>query len=126
MGTRILSVDDSTTIRRIVGRVAATLGMEMDEAANGIEALAVLEKKGSEIALVVLDVNMPEMDGAETLAAMKKDPRFQSIPVMMLTTESERSRILDFIHAGAANYLVKPFTPDDLSAKIAACLGDFF
>lgn len=126
MANKILSVDDSTTMRRIVGRVVATLGMELLEAANGLEALAILEKQFADIALVVLDVNMPEMDGGQTLLAMKKDPRFQSIPVMMLTTESERARILEFIHDGAANYLVKPFSPDDLAAKMAACLGDFF
>ncbi len=126
MANKILSVDDSTTMRRIVGRVVATLGMEILEASNGLEALAILEKQYADIALVVLDVNMPEMDGGETLLAIKKDPRFQSIPVMMLTTESERTRILDFIHDGAANYLVKPFAPDDLAAKMAACLGDFF
>lgn len=126
MPSKILSVDDSSTIRRIVGRVVATLGMDMVEAANGREAMAVLEQDHADIALVVLDVNMPEMDGGETLAAMKKDPRFQSIPVMMLTTESERGRILEFIQGGAANYLVKPFTPDDLAAKMAACMGDLF
>ena len=126
MANKILSVDDSATMRRIVGRVVATLGMELVEAANGLEAMAVLETQYSDIALVVLDVNMPEMDGGQTLLAMKKDPRFQSIPVMMLTTESERMRILEFIHDGAANYLVKPFAPDDLAAKMAACLGDFF
>ncbi|MBK8792502.1 MAG: response regulator [Holophaga sp.] len=124
--TKILSVDDSATMRRIVGRVVATLGMEMVEASNGLEALAILETQYAEISLIVLDVNMPEMDGHETLLAIKKDERFQSIPVMMLTTESERSRILGFIHDGAANYLVKPFAPDDLTAKIAACLGDLF
>ena len=124
--TKILSVDDSATMRRIVGRVVATLGMEMVEASNGLEALAILEAQYAEISLIVLDVNMPEMDGHETLLAIKKDERFQSIPVMMLTTESERSRILGFIHDGAANYLVKPFAPDDLTAKIAACLGDLF
>lgn len=126
MATKILSVDDSTTMRRIVGRVVATLGMEMVEASNGLEAMAILETQHGEISLIVLDVNMPEMDGHETLLAIKKDERFQSIPVMMLTTESERSRILGFIHDGAANYLVKPFAPDDLTAKIAACLGDLF
>jgi two-component system chemotaxis response regulator CheY len=126
MATKVLSVDDSSTIRRIVGRVVATLGMEMIEAGNGREAMAALEREGGDVALVVLDVNMPEMDGAETLAAIKKDPRFQSIPVMMLTTESERTRILEFIQGGASNYLVKPFTPDDLAAKMAACMGDLF
>lgn len=126
MATKILSVDDSATMRRIVGRVVATLGMEMVEASNGLEALAILEAQSADIALVVLDVNMPEMDGGETLLAIKRDPRFQSIPVMMLTTESERTRILEFIHNGAANYLVKPFSPDDLASKIAASLGDLF
>ncbi|MDP2876950.1 MAG: response regulator [Holophaga sp.] len=126
MPNKVLSVDDSATMRRIVSRVVATLGMEIVEAANGLEAMAILEKQYEDIALVVLDVNMPEMDGSETLLAIKKDPRFQSIPVMMLTTESERTRILDFIHNGAANYLVKPFAPDDLAAKMAACLGDLF
>jgi len=126
MGDKILSVDDSVTMRRIVGRVVATLGMGLLEASNGREALAVLETSWQDVALVVLDVNMPEMDGAETLAAIKADARFQSIPVMMLTTESERARILEFIQQGAANYLVKPFSPDDLAAKIAACMGDFF
>jgi len=126
MANKILSVDDSATMRRIVGRVVATLGMEIVEASNGLEAMALLETQFADIALVVLDVNMPEMDGGATLLAIKKDPRFQSIPVMMLTTESERARILDFIHDGAANYLVKPFAPDDLAAKMAACLGDFF
>ncbi len=126
MANKILSVDDSATIRRIVGRVVATLGMEFLEASNGLEALAILEAQFADVALVVLDVNMPEMDGSQTLLAIKKDLRFQSIPVMMLTTESERSHILNFIHDGAANYLVKPFTQDDLAAKVAACLGDFF
>jgi len=126
MATKILSVDDSATMRRIVGRVVATLGMEFVEASNGLEALEVLEHQSADISLVVLDVNMPEMDGHELLLAMKKEPRFQSIPVMMLTTESERGRILEFIRDGAANYLVKPFGADDLATKIAACLGDFF
>ena len=126
MAAKLLSVDDSATMRRIVGRVAATLGLELLEAANGLEAMAILETQAPDIALVVLDVNMPEMDGAATLHAMKGDPRFQAIPVMMLTTESERSRILDFIRDGAANYLVKPFTPDDLASKISSCLGGAF
>ena len=80
MANKILSVDDSATIRRIVGRVVATLGMEFLEASNGLEALAILEAQFADVALVVLDVNMPEMDGSQTLLAIKKDLRFQSIP----------------------------------------------
>ena len=126
MANKILSVDDSATIRRIVGRVVATLGMDLLEAADGAQAMAVLETSHADVALVVLDVNMPVMDGYEVLLAIRKDPRFQSIPVMMLTTEAERHRILEFIQAGAANYLVKPFGAEDLAAKMASCLGEFF
>lgn len=124
MPTKILSVDDSATMRRMVGRVVATLGLELLEAAHGLEALEVLRRNPGEVALVVLDVNMPELDGEQTLLEIKRDPLLQGIPVMMLTTESERTRVLGFIQAGAANYLMKPFTPEDLSTKIAGCLGD--
>lgn len=126
MPTKILSVDDSATMRRMVGRVVATLGLDLLEAANGLEALEVLRRNPGEVALVVLDVNMPELDGEQTLLEIKRDPALQGIPVMMLTTESERNRVLGFIQAGAANYLMKPFTPEDLSTKIAGCLGDLF
>ena len=94
----------------------------MLEAGNGLEALAVLKAQGPDIALVILDVNMPEMDGMGTLARIKADPGIQGIPVMMLTTDSDRSRIIQAVQAGAANYLTKPFSQDDLLAKIAACL----
>lgn len=126
MATKILSVDDSATMRRMVGRVVATLGFDLLEAANGVEALELLRKHSGDVALVVLDVNMPELDGEQTLLEIKKDPAIQSVPVMMLTTESERNRVLGFIQAGAANYLMKPFSPEDLSTKIAGCLGDLF
>jgi two-component system chemotaxis response regulator CheY len=126
MANLILSVDDSATMRRMVGRVVATLGFELLEASDGLEALELLARHGPDVALVVLDVNMPRMDGEEALQAIKADPRLAGIPVMMLTTESERSRVLGFIQKGAANYLMKPFTPEDLSTKIAGCLGDLF
>lgn len=126
MPTKILSVDDSATMRRMVGRVVATLGLDLLEAANGLEALEALRRNPGEVALVVLDVNMPELDGEQTLLEIKRDPALQGIPVMMLTTESERNRVLGFIQAGAANYLMKPFTPEDLATKIAGCLGDLF
>ena len=122
---KILSVDDSGTMRRIIGRAIQVLGYELLEAGNGLEALATLASHPGEVALVILDVNMPEMDGMETLSRIKADPGTQGIPVMMLTTDSDRGRIIQAVQAGAANYLTKPFSQDDLLAKIAACLQEF-
>lgn len=123
MTQKILSVDDSATMRRVVARTVAVLGYGFLEAANGLQALEVLDREGSQVALVILDVNMPELDGESTLQRIKAHPQHRSIPVMMLTTESERARILRFIQEGACNYLVKPFSEQDLAAKIAASLG---
>jgi two-component system chemotaxis response regulator CheY len=122
---KILSVDDSGTMRRIIGRAVQVLGHEMLEAGNGLEALELLAKEGQNIALVILDVNMPGLDGMETLARIKADPELQAIPVMMLTTDSDRARIIQAVQAGASNYLTKPFSQDDLLTKIASCLGEF-
>lgn len=122
---KILSVDDSGTMRRIIGRAIQVLDHEMLEASNGMEALEILGQHHQDIALVILDVNMPEMDGMETLGRIKGTPEFRSIPVMMLTTDSDRGRIIQAVQAGASNYLTKPFSQDDLLTKIATCLGDF-
>jgi two-component system chemotaxis response regulator CheY len=122
---KILSVDDSGTMRRIIGRAVQVLGHEMVEAANGLEALELLAQHGQDIALVILDVNMPGLDGMETLTRIKADPALKAIPVMMLTTDSDRARIIQAVQAGASNYLTKPFSQDDLLTKIASCLGEF-
>lgn len=123
MKTKILSVDDSATMRKVVGRTVAVLGFDLLEAANGEEAIEKIRANPDDVALVILDVNMPVMDGEATLHMLKADADLREIPVMMLTTESERTRVLGFIQAGAANYLMKPFSQDDLAAKITASLG---
>lgn len=123
MKTKILSVDDSATMRKVVGRTVAVLGFDLLEAANGEEAIEKIRANPDDVALVILDVNMPVMDGEATLHMLKADTDLREIPVMMLTTESERTRVLGFIQAGAANYLMKPFSQDDLAAKITASLG---
>ena len=123
MKTKILSVDDSATMRKVVGRTVAVLGFDLMEATNGEEAIALVQADPGEVALIILDVNMPVLDGEETLHRLKADPLTRDIPVMMLTTGSERSRVLGFIQSGAANYLMKPFSQDDLAAKITASLG---
>ena len=121
--SKVLSVDDSGVMRRIIGRTVDVLGHGFLEAGNGREGLEVLAKHHADIALIILDVNMPEMDGFEFLERIKANPDFQSIPVMMLTTESERGKIIQAIKAGAVNYICKPFTPEDLIVKITDSLG---
>jgi two-component system chemotaxis response regulator CheY len=123
---KVLSVDDSGVMRRIIGRTVDVLGYGFLEASNGLEALDVIAKNHEEIALIILDVNMPEMDGFELLARLKADPVYKSIPVMMLTTESERGKIIQAIQAGAVNYICKPFQQEDLTVKIAESLGEGF
>ena len=123
---KVLSVDDSGVMRRIIGRTVDVLGYGFLEASNGVEALEVIAKNHDEIALIILDVNMPEMDGFELLAKIKADPVYKSIPVMMLTTESERGKIIQAIQAGAVNYICKPFQAEDLTVKIAESLGEGF
>ena len=120
---KVLSVDDSGVMRRIIGRTVDVLGYGFLEASNGLEGLEVLAKNHADVALIILDVNMPEMDGFEFLDRIKANPDFKSIPVMMLTTESERGKIIQAIKAGAVNYICKPFTPEDLTVKITDSLG---
>jgi two-component system chemotaxis response regulator CheY len=120
---KVLSVDDSGVMRRIIGRTVDVLGYGFLEASNGLEGLDVVAKNHQDIALIILDVNMPEMDGFEFLERIKANPEYQSIPVMMLTTESERGKIIQAIKAGAVNYICKPFKPEDLTVKITESLG---
>lgn len=119
----ILSVDDSAMIRKIIGRSVEVIGFQVLEAANGVQALELLKTHHTDISLILLDWNMPEMDGITTLQHLKADERFRKIPVMMVTTESERTNVVRAIQAGAKNYLNKPFTPEDLTAKIMESLG---
>jgi two-component system chemotaxis response regulator CheY len=120
---KILSADDSLMIRRIIKNAVDTLGYEFCEAKDGVEALDVLEKNIGDIGLVLLDWNMPKMNGIEVLRKIKADDRFKALPVMMVTTEVERAKVVEAISAGAANYVMKPFSHEDLIAKIMQCLG---
>lgn len=120
---KLLTIDDSRTIRRVIAGVGAMLGFEVLEAENGAVGIQVLEGHSEEVALILLDWNMPGMNGLEVLQAIKADPRWQHIPVMMVTTEGERSYIVKAIQAGAMHYLTKPFSQEDMAARIMECLG---
>lgn len=116
---KILLVDDSTTMRRIQKNTLEKLGhTDVIEAGDGLEAIAKLQDGGFE--LVLMDWNMPNMTGIDALKKIKADPVLKAVPVIMVTSESEKTRILEAIQSGAANYVVKPFQAETLAEKIAA------
>lgn len=121
---KILSVDDSAIIRKIIRSGVEVLDYELVEAADGLEALSILECSPEEIVLILLDWNMPGMDGLVFLQKIKSTPSLKHIPIMMVTTESEKENIIRAIQAGAINYLVKPFTIEELMKKVLECMGE--
>ena len=120
---KILSIDDSSIIRKIIRSLVDTIGFECLEAENGQVALDLLEATYQEVGLIILDWNMPVMDGFQTLQELKKDTRFVNIPVIMVTTESEKTNMIKAIQAGAKQYLSKPFSQEDLLVKMMQCMG---
>src|SRR5512140_499245 len=118
----ILIVDDSTTMRRIVRRTVDEMKQEALEAADGQQALRMIEETPG-IQLVILDWNMPGMTGLEVLKTIKANPKHKEITVMMLTSEADQNCVVDALKAGAQNYLTKPFDAKMLSLKIQESLG---
>lgn len=121
---KILSVDDSVIIRKIIRNGVELLDYELVEAGDGLEALDILEQSSVDISLILLDWNMPGMDGFEFLQKVKEMATIKHIPVMMVTTESETENIIKAIQAGAINYMVKPFSIEELTKKILECIGE--
>lgn len=119
----ILSVDDSAIVRKIISGAVEVLDGNLLEASDGIEALEIMEKEYINIDLVLLDWNMPRLNGIAVLKKLKADKRFRTIPVMMVTTESERENIVKAIQEGAVHYLIKPFTIEELVKRIIESLG---
>jgi len=119
---RILSVDDSAATRKFIKKAIDVLGFDFLEAGDGIEGLEVLERENGRIDLILLDRHMPEMDGMEMLEAIKSNELYKHIPVTMVTVELERDEIHKAIEKGAKNYLVKPFSQENLIGKIMESL----
>ncbi len=116
---KVLIVDDSKTMRGIQKRILKKAGhKDITEAENGLEAKAAVEKEMPE--LILLDWNMPEMDGLEFLREFRPENPF--VPVIMITTEAEKIRVIEAIKAGINNYIIKPFTPDVLTDRIEETL----
>jgi two-component system chemotaxis response regulator CheY len=112
-----LVVDDSRSMRAILTKQLRDLGFEVREASGGTEALRSLHEEGV-VDLVLLDWNMPEMDGAEVLTLIRSEPSYRNMRVMMVTTESEMSQVSVALEAGANEYLMKPFDRESLVEKL--------
>jgi two-component system chemotaxis response regulator CheY len=123
MDSDVLVVDDSAAIRKILQRVLRQTGMAINtihEAGNGEEALAFLQTHS--VALVLSDINMPKMDGLQLLAALKTSERLGRVPVVMITTEGGEAKVAEAVRLGAAGYVRKPFTADQIKEKLAGIL----
>ena len=114
---KALVIDDSRTMRRIVGSLLEDLGFEVHQAGDGQEALDLLDD-GLEVDLACIDWNMPVMDGLEFVTRVRSNPDRRQITLMMVTTESETGQIVRALAAGAHEYLIKPFTPDSIRDKL--------
>ena len=118
---KILLIDDSRTMRNIQKNVLKALGeYECTEAGDGVEGLSALAAAPSSFDLILVDWNMPNLDGFSFVKRMREKDK--TTPVIMVTTEAERSRIIDAIKAGVSNYVIKPFTPDSLMERVRQTL----
>lgn len=118
----ILIVDDSSTMRKIISRSLRQAGLSIDEiyeAGDGIEGMAVLAS-GKTIGLILSDINMPNMDGLEFVKAARAAG--YTTPIVMITTEGGEEIIKDAMDSGASDSIKKPFTPDQLQAKLGGMI----
>ena len=111
---KVIIADDSQVMRRIIENAIQSMGLETLHAGNGHEVITLLEKHGSDIAVIFMDWNMPGMNGLECLKSLKGNDLFKHIPVLIISTESEEERIDTAMAAGAKGYLTKPFTSEEL------------
>ncbi len=119
---RLLVVDDSSTMRRIIKNSLKSIGFDdVAEAENGEGAIVRLQDE--KIDMVITDWNMPVMNGVELVTNMRANPAFQKTPVLMVTTMAEKTEILKAMQAGVTNYVVKPFDAATLKKKIEQILG---
>lgn len=117
---RVMIVDDSKTMRNIERKVLVQLGhTEVEEACDGQEALSKITAFKPE--LILLDWNMPKMDGLTFLTTIRGKGDWT--PVIMVTTEAEKTRVVEAIKAGVNNYVVKPFTPESLGQRITETMA---
>ncbi len=121
MAKTILAVDDSASMRQLIGVTLRGAGYEVVEASDGAEALEYARKH--RVDLVLADVNMPKMDGIMLVAHLRTLPAYRLTPLLLLTTESSHERKLQGKQAGATGWMLKPFNPSQLLATLERALG---
>jgi DNA-binding response OmpR family regulator len=112
MAYKILTVDDSKTIRMIVKKAFKPYNCELFEGENGVEGLAIAAKEQPD--LIILDITMPVMTGIEMLGKLKAESDLKNIPVIMLTAESGKENVMQIVKMGVKDYIVKPFKGEQL------------
>jgi two-component system chemotaxis response regulator CheY len=125
MAYNVLVVDDSLPMRAVVKKTIKASGFTVGkffDARNGKEALEILQQEWLD--LVITDHNMPDMNGLELLGHMKADDILKTIPVVVVTTEGSRQRKREFMNGGAAEYIRKPFTPEEIRTKLNRIMGE--
>ncbi len=121
MAKRILSVDDSASIRQMVSFTLKKEGYEVIEASDGNDALAKIQ--GGKVDLVITDLHMPNMDGIGLIKALRADSQYRFTPIVMLTTESHAGKKDEGRQAGATGWIVKPFKPEQLVGVVKKLIG---
>jgi len=117
---KALVVDDSAVMRKVlIGALSRANITDIDQAADGVEAVSAVEK--TDYDLVLMDWNMPNMLGIDAVRGIRA--RGKKMPIIMVTTEAEKSRVIDALKAGASNYVIKPFEPPTIVSKIQEVLA---
>ncbi len=121
MSKTIMTVDDSASVRQMVSFALKGGGYDVIEASDGQDAVAKLN--GAPVHMVITDLNMPNLDGIGLIQALRGDPSYKFIPIIMLTTESQASKKEEGKAAGATGWITKPFKPEQLLAVVKKVLG---
>src|SRR2546426_11351901 len=116
---RALVVDDSRVSRRILSRILGNLGFEVVEADNGLEGLARLKEMDRAAQVVMVDWNMPVMNGIDFVRTVRAEPTYAKLNIVVITTNNELQDVVVALEAGADEYIMKPFTQDIVPGKIA-------
>jgi len=121
---KVLVVDDSSTMRRIIAKALLDLGINDDniiQAVDGLDALGKL-KSSQTFDLILTDWNMPKMDGLALVHNLKSIPKSKNIPIVMITTEGSKGEVIEALKSGVNNYIVKPFNVETLKTKLLPIL----
>jgi len=117
----VLIVDDSVAIRMILQRALRRTDLPLEqvfEAGDGCAALEIL--KTQKVSVILSDINMPNMDGLQLLAALKSSDEWTAVPVVMISTESSQTKVMEALRLGAKGFIRKPFVPDEIHDKLAS------